>query len=560
MKDTAHEGRRSEHNDAGDTVPERNQPDAIGQNASRQYVSGSRLTLPPRTGGEAEAVDTTGHRSVIVIGANGAGKTRFTNRMCADLGDRAFRLNAIDALYGEGLPDPGHSAIDRLHAASHVPAYDKSRPQSRLERLLTMLMSDELVNLLRHKFIDNPGGNALPATPTRLDRLITFWREVFPENRVLVDSGKILFGRSDSTDIFSAVRLSDGERAVLFYGVAMLYAPEGSVIVVDSPEMFLHPSTMQGVWNRLEQLRPDCTVVYTTHDLEFAASRNDAVYVWVRSCDTSSMTWDYSIIPDGTALTGEVYLSIMGARKPVLFIEGDARSIDARLYPLIFPDFTVRSLGSCNKVIEATRTFNDLNGFHNLQARGIVDRDRRDPGEVDYLRRKNVMVPEVAEIENMLLLPEVITAVAESTGARAERVLSSVRRTILTMFRHDLRSQALQHTRHNVKRTVEYRIDGRFSDIGSLEKHINGLLDEINPRGLYEKFCREFSQIAADGDYLAVLRVYNQKSMLPGCNVAGLCGLSGKDEYISRIMDILRADTRTAASIRAAVRAALLAD
>ena len=165
------------------------------------------------------------------------------------------------------------------------------------------------------------------------------------------------------------------------------------------------------------------------------------------------------------------------------------------------PDSTVRPLGSCNKVIEATRTFNDLNGFHHLTAQGIVDRDRRDDGEVDYLRRKNILVPDVAEIENMLLLPEIVSAVAASRGRDGSRVAESVRRSVLKMFGKEIDEQALQHTRHRVKRTVEYRVDGRFADIGALEKHISSLTREINPRGMYEQFR------------LVVRRVY-----LPDCS------------------------------------------
>ena len=34
-------------------------------------------------------------------------------------------------------------------------------------------------------------------------------------------------------------------------------------------------------------------------------------------------------------------MTLVGVRKPVLFIEGDARhSIDAKLYPLVFKDYT----------------------------------------------------------------------------------------------------------------------------------------------------------------------------------------------------------------------------
>ena len=516
------------------------------------------LDLPPRLNGEIERLSPE-TRKVVIIGANGAGKSRFTRRLATGLGDRAYRLNALDALYSVTAPDPEHNTVDRLHQqASTIPAYDKERPQTRLERLMSLLVSDELAGLFRFKFsLDRSGDKPRTLPSTRMDRLIAFWREVFPGNRVLVDTGNVRFGRDDSDDTIGAARLSDGERAVLYYGTAMLYAPQNAVVMIDSPEIFLHPGTMQSVWNRLENLRPDCTMIYTTHDLEFAASRHGSTYVWVRSCNTSTQRWDYKIVPRGSILTDQISLAIMGARKPVLFIEGDHRSIDSQLYPLIFPDSTVRPLGSCNKVIEATRTFNDLNSFHHLKAQGIVDRDRRDDGEVAYLRRKNIMVPDVAEIENMLLLPEIVGAVAASRGRDSARVVDSVRRSVLKMFGHDIDEQALQHTRHRVKRTVEYRVDGRFADIGALEKHINSLTGEINPRGLYEQFRREFRGYHAAGDYESVLRVYNNKSMLPGCNVAGLCGLGNKEEYIAAVMKLLSTDSVRARAIREAVRNAL---
>ncbi len=520
-----------------------------------------KIILPNKSNGAAaEVIDTRNTHTIVIVGANGAGKTRFTNRLCADLGDAAYRLSVIDALYKSGAPDPEHSMIDRLHAESTLSASEKARPQSRLERLLAIMMSDELVNLLQYKVAVNRG-EKVEIAPTRLDRLIHLWSEIIPDNKVLVESGKILFARNDSPDKYNVVRLSDGERAVLYYGAAMLYAPKGAVVVVDSPEMFLHSTTIQSLWNRIEQMRPDCTMVYATHDLEFASSLHNAALVWVQSCDTAASTWQYQIMPDSDdALTGEVYMAIIGARKPVLFIEGDERSIDARLYPLIFRDYSVKSLGSCNKVIEATRTFNDLNGFHHLTAMGIVDRDRRDEGEVSYLRRKNIMVPDVAEIENLLMLEDVIRAVATYKQQNPDKAANSVKRSVLSQFRADLRSQALQHTRHRVKRTVEYRIDGRFADISALEDHINNLVNEIQPRKLYERLCREFHNYLAESDYNSVLRVYNQKSMLSASNVAGLCNLHDKEQYINTIMHILRTESPQAEAIRRAVRKFLQAE
>ena len=109
------------------------------------------------------------------------------------------------------------------------------------------------------------------------------------------------------------------------------------------------------------------------------------------------------------------------------------------------------------------------------------------------------------------------------------------------------------HTRHRVKRTLEYRVDGRFTNINSLEEHINDLVKEINPRGMYEAFCREFHNYVAAGDYQNVLRVFNRKSMIPLSNVSNLCGLSNKDAYIRTIINILKQNGKDAQRIRQAV-------
>lgn len=87
-----------------------------------------------------------------------------------------------------------------------------------------------------------------------------------------------------------------------------------------------------------------------------------------------------------------------------------------------------------------------------------------------------------------------------------------------------------------------------------LEQHIESLAAEINPRGLYEGFCREFRRYVELDDYASVLRVYNQKSMIPGSNVAALCGLRNKDEYIKCVISILRSGKGEADRIASAVR------
>ena len=521
-----------------------------------------RILLPPSHDGKRAAVDA-GCRRLLIIGANGAGKTRFASHVVADLGDRAYCLSPLDALYGtrtnavadvSGAHSP--ATLYRRMVESE-PMFSAGLPDtaSDLERVMAMLLHAEVVNLIAYK-VNSARGEKARLGRTRLDRVIEMWKELFPGNDVLIEGGRLLFSRDDDGDRSSrsSLKLSAGEKVVLYYFGAVLYAPGNSVITVDSPDMFLHPSIIRRVWDKIESVRPDCSFIYVTHDPDFASSRSEAAVCWVRDFDAVSCSWDYDLLPPHSGISDELYLTLLGARKPVLFIEGDdLHSIDSKLYPLIFPDHTVKALGSCNRVIESTRTFNDLSAFHHLDSYGIVDRDRRSAQEVAYLRDKKILVPEVAEIENILMLEGVVRAVARSRGKDANRVFARVKRTMVDMFSRELKQQALLHTRHYVKRTVEHRIDRRFQNIAKLEEHLADLVNEINPRAIYDGFCCDFHRYVKEADYASILLVYNQKAMIPNSGVAAACGLSDKRAYVDAILALLKTDRPEAGMIRRAV-------
>lgn len=521
------------------------------------------INLPKPTAGEPIILPDS-LRCLTVIGANGSGKSRFTDAIAAlHAPEEVFRLSALEAIYGSGgRGEASREAVGGIFARrSAAPSFLHNNPVTGFEKLIALLLNEEISNLVEFKMslvgaADSAADSEriLPP-PTKLDRVLRLWREIFTDSQVLRQGGRLLFTREGSDDAYSQLRLSDGEKTVLYYFGAVLYAPENSRVFVDAPEMFLHPSVLKRVWDTVEELRPDCRFIYTTHDLDFPGSRTRNAIVWVKGYQAANECWDYELLPREAGISDEIYMAIIGSRKPVLFIEGDTiHSIDAKLYPLVFKDFTIKPLGSCDKVIEATRAFNDLRGFHHLESRGIVDRDRRDDHEVGYLRGKRVFVPEVAEIENILMLEEVVKAVASYCGKNENKVFESVKRSIISQFKKDLHQQAMQHTRHRVKRLMEYRTDGKFTNINAFESHLHSLVRDINARGMYEKLCRDFSLAAQTGDYAEVLKVYNQKSMVPGSNVANLCGLNGsKRAYIDTILAILRSDKPQAARIRTAI-------
>lgn len=521
----------------------------------------STIILPPRIGRNDIPSIAPGIRRIVVVGANGAGKSRFAARtmeLTRQSGVPTFSVSALRGLYSCSTNHiQGHpSDIDRLYSEHVGRSLIRSDIDGEFERLIAVMLDNEAATLLRDKF-----GGTTPASPTPLERLISLWEEIFPDNRMLLETGRLLFAQrtGDSTaDRYDAVRLSDGEKAVIYHIAAALTAPREAILFVDTPGMFLNRAVTGRVWQMVESLR-EPPIVYTTHDLEFAsicAADPLTTTIWVRRYDATARAWDYELLPSGADISDEVFTTLMGARKPVLFIEGDGvNSIDAKLYPRVFPDFTVRSLGSCNKVIEATRTFNSLSRLHNLAAIGIVDRDRRNAREVGYLRSHNVMVPEVAEIENIMMLEEVVRAVAGANGRDGGKAFAKVRRNLINLFSREYRDQALLHTRHYVKMTAEYTIDRRFNGIDSLERHLASLVRQINPRTQYDHLCAEFDRYIRSGDYASILRVYNRKSMIAETNVAALTGCgTDRKAYVRNVLRIVSGQSPYATRIAAAVR------
>lgn len=512
------------------------------------------LVLPPLSDGR-QAPTLPSASQLTIIGAAGAGKSKFMEALVKLTGDRAYCLSAVSAMFPEReeSTQPGSIDMQFREAIANKP-YMKGDAVSELDKLTYMLFTDEFEHLLSIKDKCRDKGSEFKDSPTRLDKLADLWEKIFPGNRIMRSKGTMMFTTSAGNEPIGADRLSQGEKTVLYYAAAVLYARRNAVVFVDSPSLFLHPTVLNNLWNSIEELRPDCRFIYNSVDVEFVSSRTQNVSVWVKSYDAATNSWDYEILKPGE-LHEDIFVDLVGSRRPILFIEGDAsHSIDSRLYPLVFPEWTVKPLGSCNKVIETTRTFNDQKNLHHLESRGIVDRDRRTKAEVDYLRRKSIMVPDVAEIENLFLLEGVIRCMALRRGKNPESVFSKVRKNILAEFGRRYQEQALQHVRHRVKREMEYKVDMRFSCITAMEAHLKSLFKKIDPRSQYNRLLSEFRDMINNRDYSGVLRVFNHKPMLGESGVANELGYRHRDDYVSDVISVLKEKSDDAILLRECIR------
>ncbi len=518
------------------------------------------ISLPPSLNPKAaSAVDGT--RPITIIGANGAGKSRFMDEMTVCCGDRTYILDALKAFYPEREESMRPGSIDALYRESvRQQPYMRTDAVSELDKLVYMIFADELESLLDMKEESCGANRKVTLKPTRLDTIKRVWEKIFPGNRICRQKGHLMFATMAGGDLIPVQRLSQGEKVAFYYLGAASYAPNDAVVFIDTPSIFVHPSILPNLWNAVEEMRPDCTFVYNSVDAEFVNSRSQSLCIWVKNYNSEHKAWDYEVL-DTSGLRNEIIMQLAGSRRPILFIEGEARrSIDARLYSLVFPDFTVKPLGSCNKVIETTRSFNDQPGLHHLQSQGIVDRDRRSDKEVGYLRNKSIMVPDVAEVENIFLLPDVVKVMAERRGRDYGKIMRRLERDVVRMFRRHAEEQALQHVRHKVKRDVECKIDARFSCITALEMHLRQLEHKLQPRRHYNLLREQFAAMIRDNDYLGILKVFNHKPMLPDSGVHLLLGYRTKEDYVDGVINALKGHGKDAEHLRTSIKHCLHAD
>ncbi len=355
-------------------------------------------------------------KTTIIIGANGSGKTRLAVYLEEQLGEKAHRIAAHRAL----SLNPNIEKISEAKAKQGLfygnPEWAKDISQRKSARWnnksSTYLLNDfdcllqylfaQQNNLAVENHQKSKRGEEITNSETKLDILQEVWERLLPTKklRITADDIRVSSIGIESAD-YSASEMSDGERAVFYILGQVLSANEDSILIFDEPELHIHKSIISNLWDEIEKLRPDCSFLMITHDIEFAATRVAKKYV-IRNY-YSDPAWDISEIPD-SELDEQTISLILGSRKPILFVEGEKTSLDMEIYRLCYPEWTVIPKGACKDVIQAVSSLRKLNEdmpILNIKCAGIVDRDTRDNSQIQKLEGEGIKVLLCSEIENI---------------------------------------------------------------------------------------------------------------------------------------------------------------
>lgn len=512
-------------------------------------------------------------KKIVFIGANGAGKTRMGTWIEKRNPRKVLRISAQKSLnFPESvMPKSYEKAFTEYYygydygnrdtsAANKFSSRWNSKPEISLlndyEKLLVLLHTEEYEKSV--KFKDDYKMNKEAEVPeTNLDLIKKIWEELLPHRELIKKSGCIeARQRIESSSTYNSTQMSDGERLIFYLIGSVMVAPEETIIIVDEPENHLHKSILKKLWDKLENYRQDCVFIYLTHDIDFAISRNECQYIWVKEY-CGGDTWQYDKIESINSIPKEIYFEILGSRRDVIFVEGKSDSYDVKVYEKIFNDYTVKPIESCSKVIEVTKAFNEEREFHNIKAYGIIDRDRRNNPEIEGYKNKGIFTPLVAEVENLFVTYEVMELVCKLK--RVENIednLEKVKNNIFDAFSREKEKQITELTIHQVKEEIRNILvkNEKAKTYSEFKEKINIDLHNYDYNEIYRKNGELINSIIDNRNYEELLKVFNHKAIIGESGILKICECKNKESYINFIIRVLNEDSNDSEELKSAFK------
>lgn len=464
--------------------------------------------------------------NIVAVGANGSGKTTLVNRIRSYLNNSGVVIGAQKILLV-----PTFNAISSINNTSQK--LEESRKLDKTNKLtfdtiggssysILNKISDEFMVLLEnllaennskiHNYMSEQKKGILSDIPvTKLDKVIEVWNGLIQHREmILTDGVQLQLKVNDNGEVYNAHQMSDGEKVILYLVAQVLQAPQSSFVIVDEPEMYLHKTILNKLWDTLESERNDCIFIYLTHDLDFASQRTSAKKIWVKSF-TYPDKWELEEIPDNE-IPEALLMELLGSRKNILFCEGKIDSNDLRIYNQLFPHLTIKPVDSCANVINYTKAFNKLENT-NVKALGLIDSDFHTTERLQSLMDDNIYSLKVAEVENLLMSEDFLNQMANWLCPSDNEVVEKIKTNALTDFSSNIDTQVSSYVSTKINNYFEGSHVSKGKNLNEVITHYNDFTNKIEISDWYNKRKNFLESIIASQNYDEMLKVYNNKGL-----------------------------------------------
>ena len=484
-----------------------------------------------------EEVELELGKPVVLLGANGAGKTRFGVKV-EEINDPEFsvqsrtgqvHIHRISAQKSLSIDDSitifdNESSLNNLFVGNASPNAKKihyrfnSEPATYLlqdyNRALSLLFSESNKELQKaHEddmlAIKENRPRPIP-TQTLVEKATEIWNELLPHRKIDLSGNGVHINYDDNR--YHGKEMSDGERVMLYMICQALVLRPNSLMIIDEPELHIHKAIVDKLWTRLEIERSDCVFMYITHDLDFALSRVSAKTLWIKSYNGTAWDYEFIDVDDFSEFPSNLLYEIIGTRQKILFVEGDRNSYDHQLYQEIYKDkgYHVIPCGGCNEVVRLVKSKEKYERLGSIDVVGLIDRDFRTEHEISSLRGDGIYFLDVAEVENLFIVPEVLDIMERQLGCN-EGTAEAAKAFIIQLFSQIKESQ-INLALHQ---ELYYRLSTFDLEKAKLTpEQIKEKIDEAFSKEKIEAFLLEKKEIFDSAtDIKEILKVFNLKEM-----------------------------------------------
>lgn len=513
------------------------------------------LPSPDGSGNKTEIIH---NGSVVIVGANGSGKSRLgawiekntgtdvvVHRISAqralDLPDyailKSLEQSNNDLLWGNENPQYANQAHKWGHRWGNRP---ETFMQQDYGKVLSTLFARSAARDKEYTQVARETGlfSGVPVAP--IDVLIELWNEILPHRTISLEDGKVNVKHMSLGKEYHGKEMSDGERVALYLMGQCLCAPTGSILIIDEPELHLHSSIMQSLWDKLEEAQKECLFVYITHDLNFASTRVSTTSIWVKEFDGASK-WLWEVVPEIDEFPESLLLELLGNRRTIVFVEGERGGKDHAIYQSIYRNYHVVPRSGCQRVIESTKAMKLNGAFHHISAFGLIDRDYRTEAEIQGLLKSDIHCLDVAEIENILINEATLRLVAKNQLLVPDAVVAQATEMAVNFLKSDIDRQASLRTYRIIENKLG-QLDTKSVGLDAIKISIENSITSIDVDVLFAENLKLYTDLSNTGNLNDILKYYNNKGL-----VANICSIFelGKNGYEKLVLRMLNSDDRS---------------
>ncbi len=344
---------------------------------------------------------------------------------------------------------------------------------------------------------------------------------------------------------YSAAEMSDGERNALLLAAEVLTVPADTLILIDEPEQHLHRSIVSPLLNGLFSKRPDCMFVVSTHELTLPPDNPASKILLVRSCTYqggTAVAWDVDLVNSPIEIDEDLKTDVLGARRTVVFVEGERSSLDTPLYSLISPCVSVIPRGTRKSVEDAVKSIRASSALHRVKAYGLVDSDGRNTAEdVSELREEGIYPIEVYSVESIYFDQRLQEEVAKRRTNLAGDNVSSRLEPASAAAINAIRNSADHLARLAAGRKL------REAMLKHLPNPKTSPLDQpiqidMDAPGILQQERQALDELIDANDLGAIIRQYPIRRTSALDHISKHLGLDDEKEYARAVLQLLKDD------------------